>query len=115
MEKRYNVVRAQEGNVVEPPGEWIREIFSHEGLDMGIAEAKIREAKLHRHDKIHEFYYVLEGEGKVRVGEDIVHLKKGDFLHIPPGLPHKAFSDKHFKVLVISRPRWNPRDHHVLE
>ena len=112
---KYAVVRSHEGNVVEPPGEWIREIFTHLERDIGIAEAKIKEAKLHLHNNMHEYYYVLEGEGKVIIGQDTVHLEKGDFLYIPPGLPHKAFSDKHFKILVISSPHWDPSDHHLLE
>ncbi len=112
---KYILVRFNEGNFVEPPGERIREIFSHLERDIGFAEAEIREAKLHVHKNIHEYYYVLDGEGNVRVGQDVVHLGKGDFLYIPPGLPHKAFSENHFKILVISSPHWDPSDHHLLE
>jgi len=32
--------------------------------------------------------YVLEGEAKVRIGEEIYHAKAGDFLYIPAGVAH---------------------------
>ena len=37
--------------------------------------------------------YILEGELKFWIGEDesqVVHVKPGDVLHIPPHVPHKA-------------------------
>jgi quercetin dioxygenase-like cupin family protein len=37
--------------------------------------------------------YILEGELKFWIGEDesqIVHVKPGEVLHIPPHVPHKA-------------------------
>ena len=46
---------------------------------------------------------------------DTFHIKKGDFVHIPPGIKHKAFSDKGFRVLVVSSPKWNAKEHKVLE
>ncbi len=107
------LVRSRDGNVVKPPGEIIREIFS-DG-EVGIAEARVKEAKLHLHKKMNEYYYVIEGKGKVQLGDKIVELKEGDFLHIPPGTPHKAFSDGKFRILVITRKPWSPKDHHVLE
>ena len=107
------LVKSHEGNLATPPGEKIREIFSDGKI--GVAEASIREAKLHYHNKTHEYYYVVEGKGKVRLGDKVVELKKGDFLHIPPKVLHKAFSRRKFRVLIITRKPWNPRDHHVLE
>ena len=32
--------------------------------------------------------YVLEGEAKVVVGDDVYHAKKGDFIYIPAGIKH---------------------------
>ena len=37
--------------------------------------------------------YILEGELKFWIGEDegqVVHVKAGEVLHIPPNVPHKA-------------------------
>ena len=37
--------------------------------------------------------YILEGELKFWIGEDegqVVHVKPGEVLHIPPHVPHKA-------------------------
>ncbi|MCD6522752.1 MAG: cupin domain-containing protein [Candidatus Diapherotrites archaeon] len=111
--EKPTIVRAKEGNIANPPGERIREIFKHRNI--GFAEADIKEAKLHIHRKIHEYYYVVEGEGRIMLDADTFHIKKGDFVHIPPGIKHKAFSDKGFRVLVVSSPKWNAKEHKVLE
>jgi len=37
--------------------------------------------------------YILEGELKFWIGEDegqVIHVKPGEVLHIPPNVPHKA-------------------------
>ncbi|SRR5260221_9513545 len=35
-----------------------------------------------------EAYYVLEGELDVQLGERMVVVRKGDFVHVPGGTPH---------------------------
>ncbi len=32
--------------------------------------------------------FVLSGEAKVRIADEIYHAKEGDFLYIPAGVPH---------------------------
>ncbi len=110
---RIEKIKAKEGKIVEPPGEKIREIYSDK--EIGVAEATVKEAQLHYHKKMHEYYYVLQGEGKVKLDNRIITLKKGDFLHIPPKTKHKAYSKKKFKILVITRKPWNEKDHYIIE
>ena len=47
--------------------------------------------------------YVLEGEAKVVVGEDVYHAKKGDFIYIPEGINHyyEACYDKEYEFLCM--------------
>ena len=47
--------------------------------------------------------YVLEGEAKVVVGEDVYHAKKGDFIYIPAGINHyyEACYDKEYEFLCM--------------
>ncbi|WP_433475863.1 cupin domain-containing protein [Spirillospora sp. CA-142024] len=42
----------------------------------------------HRHLRSSEFFYILDGAAEFLLGEGIQSLHKGDFLVIPPGLPH---------------------------
>ena len=49
-----------------------------------------RHNPLHYHPNCDELLYVLAGECDHRVGDDVLHLKPGDLLHVPQGLPHNA-------------------------
>jgi len=39
-------------------------------------------------NKIQHQQFVLSGEAKVGIGEEVYHAKAGDFLYIPAGIPH---------------------------
>ena len=43
---------------------------------------------LHIHPDLDEWFYVLDGEFKFQVGEEIFRLKAGDSLFGPRGIPH---------------------------
>ncbi len=47
--------------------------------------------------------YVLNGEAKVKIGDEIIHAKEGDFLYIPAGVPHyyEACFDKPYEFLCM--------------
>lgn len=48
---------------------------------------------LHRHESVHDMFYVLEGTLTVRIGTRTEDLCAGSFVCIPPGVPH-AFTNK---------------------
>lgn len=50
--------------------------------------------KLHSHD-YYEFYFFLEGDVRMQIGDSIYNLKYGDIVLIPPGIPHRAMIQKH--------------------
>jgi mannose-6-phosphate isomerase-like protein (cupin superfamily) len=43
---------------------------------------------LHKHDRAHEMFYVLDGSGRAHCGEAVYDMEKGDTLVLPPGLDH---------------------------
>ncbi len=43
---------------------------------------------LHRHTHEDEAFYLLDGTMTYRAGEEVFHLKAGDFIWLPRGLPH---------------------------
>lgn len=43
----------------------------------------------HYHRRTEEIYYVLEGQGVMRVGEDSRPVGPGDAIAIPPGASHQ--------------------------
>ncbi|MFO7925572.1 MAG: cupin domain-containing protein [Halobacteriota archaeon] len=47
----------------------------------------------HRQDEQEEFYYVLEGPGRIRLGEEILTVEEGTALCVPPETPRQVFND----------------------
>ena len=42
----------------------------------------------HVHSRIEEIFYVVEGEFQIRAGDRTLRAKPGDFVLVPPGVPH---------------------------
>lgn len=60
----------------------------------------------HSHATNEELFFMLEGRGEIRIGDDIYDLKQGDFISFPPDLaaPHQIInsSDSTLKYLSVS-------------
>ncbi|WP_410661416.1 cupin domain-containing protein [Amycolatopsis sp. lyj-112] len=70
----------------------------------------------HFHTRATEFFFVLEGKLQVLVDEDLHTLEKGDFLAVPPRVPH-AFGpadDSDADVLVTFTPGMDRFDYYRL-
>ena len=63
---------------------------------------------LHMHAKHTETIFVLEGKGEFQKGERKFVIEPGDYLRIPPGIPHsvKVTSLNPLKVLSIQAPEF---------
>ncbi len=42
----------------------------------------------HIHSRIEEIFYIVEGEFQIRAGDRMLRAKSGDFILVPPGVPH---------------------------
>ena len=54
------------------------------------------EARPHYHAAHETAIFMLEGKGKFRHGPNLEHLDEvqaGDYIYIPPGVPHQPFND----------------------
>src|SRR5688572_2729411 len=49
---------------------------------------KGNEPPAHTHKNEDETYYILEGEIRFRVGDQVLDAKAGDLIHLPKGIPH---------------------------
>lgn len=47
----------------------------------------------HIHPTMIECFYFINGQGTYHVGSEIVKLKPGTFLRIPPNTPHELIND----------------------
>ncbi len=68
-----------------------------------VGEPRIRD---HVHSRHEETFVVLEGEYEVRLGDDIVLARAGDYVFIPRGTPHtyRNASSEPARVLNIISP-----------
>jgi mannose-6-phosphate isomerase-like protein (cupin superfamily) len=68
------------------------------------------DAALHYHKNLTETYYFLEccEDAKMQLDEEIVSVKPGRCILIPPGVRHRAIG--RMKVLIIVFPKFDPAD-----
>lgn len=76
-------------------GSEIRELLAHRNScirNQTLAEARLPvggSTTPHHHVKTEEIYYILEGQGLVRLGDDVREVTAGDAIAIPPGAVHQ--------------------------
>jgi quercetin dioxygenase-like cupin family protein len=56
--------------------------------------------KMHDHDDIEQFYLVMEGAGKVRVGDEERVVTAGDAIFLPAKVPH-GFENNTDKTTIL--------------
>lgn len=54
------------------------------------------------------FFYILEGKGEVKIGEEIKQVKKDDIIFSPAKIVHllrNSYEEGNFRVLVVKTPK----------
>jgi mannose-6-phosphate isomerase-like protein (cupin superfamily) len=80
---------------VTKDGSEIRELLAHRNSclkNQTLAEARLApgaRTTAHHHAKTEEIYYLLEGRGLMRVGDEAREVGPGDAIAIPPGAVHQ--------------------------
>ena len=61
---------------------------------------------LHKHPKAEEFYFVVEGTGRIRVGDQTLTVPKHGGVLVGPKLLRQVFNDTHEEVLwsIVGAP-----------
>ena len=77
------------------------------GYSVTLIPPKKRAFQFHNHRVNEEMFFILDGEGELRVGSETYPIKSGDFIACPPGGPETAHqivntSARDLKVLGIS-------------
>ncbi|HUT94728.1 MAG TPA: cupin domain-containing protein [Thermoguttaceae bacterium] len=76
-------------------GSEIRELLAHRNScirNQTLAEARLpagASTAAHHHVRTEEIYYILEGRGLMRVGDETREVGPGDAIAIPPGTVHE--------------------------
>jgi mannose-6-phosphate isomerase-like protein (cupin superfamily) len=88
-------------------------IEEKDGAAAEVHHLEITDAKLHYHERTDEIYYILEGEGWMRLDDEEIDLHSGITVFVPRGVKHKAWGQ--LRVLVVCIPRGVLHDVHELE
>lgn len=88
-------------------------IEKQDGAAAEVHHLEITDAKLHYHERTDEIYYVLDGEGRMRLDNREIELRKDMVVYVPRGVKHRAWGN--LKVLVECIPRGVLHDVHELE
>jgi len=79
-------------------GSEIRELLAHRNSCIraqSLAEARVAPGQTtqpHYHPRTEEIYYILQGQGEMRLGSERRMVGPGDAIAIPPGMPHQITS-----------------------
>lgn len=87
------------------------------GIAFGSLEI-LEKARPHFHKVSEEIYYILSGNGRVRVGDLILKIRRGDTIYIPIKKVHaleNTSSSRILKVLAISSPAYSEKDIFFIE
>ena len=89
------------------------------GISYSIAQFSLeigKKTKLHK-IKSSEIYYILEGEGKLKIDDQMFNLKINDSAYVPPNSKQfiKNNGNENLRFLCIVEPAWKPDDDELLE
>jgi mannose-6-phosphate isomerase-like protein (cupin superfamily) len=78
-----------------------------------VHHVEIDDAKLHYHKQTDEFYYIIDGRGKMVLDDEEIEVHEGIVVYVPRGVKHKAVGK--LTVLTVCIPRGVLNDVHELE
>lgn len=99
-------------------GSEIRELLAHRNScieKQSLAEARLpagQSTTPHFHPKTEEIYYILTGQGEMRLGEELRVVGPGDAIAIPPGIEHQLTNTGSdlLKLLCCCAPAYEHED-----
>ena len=103
-------------------GSVIRELMhpQYDGSrNQSLAEATVEPGQctqLHKHHTSEELYYIISGEGRMRLDRAQFEVKVGDAVCIPPGTPHNIENtgSQSLVILCCCAPAYSHEDTELL-
>ena len=119
MHTRYRDIKA----FITKDGSEIRELMHpsrHRVRHQSLAEATVlpgHETLLHKHRQTEEIYYILQGRGRMTLGDEEFDVAPGDTICIAPDTAHKIFNtgESLLKILCACAPPYSDGDSELLQ
>jgi mannose-6-phosphate isomerase-like protein (cupin superfamily) len=102
-----DVIKARAAATFENPhGVTARKLHGTEHVQVVQIELAPREGLRTHTTPVDVFFYVLEGNGVLEIGDESVRVEADDLVHSPAGIPHRLenASDVPFRFLVVKTP-----------
>ncbi len=104
-------------------GSEIRELLAHRNsciANQSLAEARLpvgASATPHYHPRTEEIYYILSGQGRMRIVDEVSTVGPGDAIAIPPGAEHEItnIGDETLVFLCCCAPAYEHTDTVLVE
>ena len=104
-------------------GSEIRELLAHRNScirNQSLAEARLPvggQTTPHYHPATEEIYYIVSGQGRMRIGADTSEVVPGDAIAIPPGQTHQIENtgDESLVFLCCCAPGYEHADTVLVE
>jgi len=91
-------------------GESTRPLTSADTPTCSLHVTSIKDSILHYHRETTEVYYILEGEGRMQLNDDVVDVIPGLVILIEPGTRHRVISTAGIRTIVFSIPAFHAED-----
>jgi len=101
--KGYQVRHLRDATVVPCPCGTSNRIFTRDDSPVAnLHVTEITDSRKHYHKKATEYYYILEGTGKMELNDEVIDLEPGLAIHIAPGTAHRVYGN--IKTLIVVIP-----------
>ena len=70
----------------------------------------IQDSVRHYHKDCTEVYYILEGQGKMELNDEVIDIRPGLVIYIEPRTRHRLWSKEGVRTVVFGVPALNPDD-----
>lgn len=109
--KGYLVRKVQDAPTVECScGQSTRPLTADDGAKVNLHVTFITDSVKHYHKECTEVYYILEGQGKMELNDDVIDVEPGMVIYIEPGTWHRLWSEKGVRTLVMGTPAYQQDD-----
>lgn len=111
MTKGYLVRRLEDAPTVPCPcGQSTRPLTRADTPVCNFHITFIQDSVKHYHKECTEVYYILEGQGKMEMNEDVIDISPGMVLYIEPATRHRLWSKEGVRTIVFGVPALRPED-----
>src|SRR5262249_34485014 len=109
--KGYLVRRLQDAPTVPCPcGQSTRPLTAADTPVCNLHVTHTRDSVKHYHRECTEVYYILQGRGKMELGDHVVDVGPGTVVYIEPCTPHRLWSEEGVQTVVFGVPALRAED-----